>query len=285
MRFSGAFRLLTSYIIYIMKSKISKKPIIGVFDSGIGGITVLKSLIAALPDCDYVYVADEKYCPYGIRGDDFIIQRVEKISAFLNNFNPTLVIVACNTASRFVETAQSELRCRVIDAIFPTVSYLKNVLKSKKVLLLATESTVSGGLYQKLLGSCGIECFPIACNEFVGFVENGLVYEKSFRDVVSKKLRSVEYKSCDTLLYGCTHFGFADKVFKSLFSGIKNFVECGPPIADEATKILKVKINSEKTAFFKPSVKIHTNGDKKELFEKLKFYNVDFCKPIFADLE
>lgn len=201
------------------------------FDSGIGGVTVLDALTALFPDENYIYIADEKYCPYGERGDDFLKERLLQISYFIKKHNPKAVVIACNTASRFKNVFIKVLSCPIFDVITPTVNYVTKIIGDKKVLVLATESTVSGGLYQSEFKKRGVNVDAIACNSFVNYIENRKINCKEFEDYLVKLFTMVKLEDYGIVIYGCTHYGYIDRVIrKFLPCGIK-VVECGLPTA------------------------------------------------------
>lgn len=242
------------------------------FDSGIGGITVLDELLSYLPHENYVYIADEKYCPYGDRGDDFISERLYDICLFIKNFNPKALIIACNTASRFKNIFYNVLDSPIFDVITPTVEYAKKMYFSKKVLLLATESTVKGSVYQNEFKKLGIYCHGLACNNFVPFIEDLKVNTSDFINYVVKIFSSIELSRFDTVIYGCTHYGFADKVLRKFIKKNVNVVSCAKPVALAFSDIFGKYLKSE-TERIKGSVTYLTTGNKSDFLKKLKFYD------------
>lgn len=247
------------------------------FDSGLGGITVLDEFVSALPNENFIYVADEKYCPYGMREDNYIIERIVKITAFLQNFNPKAIVIACNTASRFIDVARNACKCFVLDVISPTANYVAKISETKRVLLLATESTVLGGLYQKYLSQSGIVCDPLACSEFLPFIESAKVFGKQFKDVADKKFKSVDFESYDAVIYGCTHFGLIDSVIRDYLHGRLMTVSCGAPTLDLLKKYLICNnllnsIFADKCA----NVQIYTTSKADILKKLLLFYGKNY---------
>ncbi len=203
----------------------TEKPIC-LFDSGLGGITVLDGLVSCLPNENFVYVADRKYCPYGTREDNYIIKRVVKITELLRQFTPKAIVIACNTASRFIDVVRDISKVFVTDVIAPTVSYVSEVTASKRVVLLATESTVCGGLYQKKLRSLGVTCEAVPCSEFLPYIENEEVFTERFYNLVESKLDSVRLSDYDVIIYGCTHFGLIDGIIKRYLPKSVKTVSC-----------------------------------------------------------
>lgn len=203
----------------------NEKPIC-LFDSGLGGITVLDGLVSCLPNENFVYVADRKYCPYGTREDNYIIKRVAKITEFLQNFTPKAIVIACNTASRFIDLVRDISKVFVTDVITPTVGYVNKVTATKRVVIFATESTVRGRLYQNKLQSLGVTCEAVSCSEFLPYIENKEVFTDRFYSLVKSKLDSVRLNGYDVVVYGCTHFGLVDDIIKSYLPKSVKTVSC-----------------------------------------------------------
>lgn len=253
------------------------QPII-LIDSGIGGLTVLKSLLPLMPNENFIYFADQKYCPYGNRKDNYLIIRLCKIAQFINHYNPKLVIIACNTASRFKWTVEKFLTCPVLDVITPTVWYVSKVLKAKNVLILATKSTAKGGAYQTLFAKENVFAKALPCSEFVEKIENMQIYQNEFYRLVDNKLRLTNLQSYDTIIYGCTHFGFADKIFRQFFNENKNIVECGNCVAEFIKSNKYNAILPHQNFANSQQIQILTTGDCKKLIKQLDFYSLKYSQ-------
>lgn len=255
-----------------------------VFDSGLGGLTVLDVLISAFPSENYVYFADEKFCPYGNRGDGFLINRLKIISNFFATMRPKAVVIACNTASRFRFVFDEIFgESIVFDVINPTVEYVAEVVKAKKVLLLATSSTVNGGVYQSQLKKRNILTTALSCGEFVGFIENGRTGRYDFISCVKETLSQVTLSDYDTVVYGCTHFGFADEVISKFLPKTISVVQCGMPTVRfiKRTGILGDvlnDVNNCKTPTFL------TTTYPKAFKNKLPFYGIRFERVYAVDV-
>lgn len=208
----------------------AKQNYVAVFDSGLGGLTVLDALITAFPGENFVYFTDEKFCPYGNRGDDFLINRLTTICTFLAKIEPKVVVIACNTASRFRFVFDEFFGENVVfDVIKPTIGYVADVLKARKVLLLATLSTVSGAVYQSEFRKRNIITKAINCSKFVNYIENVSAKQLDFTVCVRDRLSQVVLSDYDTVIYGCTHFGLADGIIREYLPNNVRIVECGLP--------------------------------------------------------
>ena len=134
-----------------------KKQPIGVFDSGIGGLTVLEKLIQTFPNEDFLYVADQGHCPYGTKSQQEVGDRVEKVARYLVEHGAKAIVIACNTASLQIARARAITDVPVISVIQPTCAKAVSLTKNKKVAVLATVGTIRSGKYQQLLQEAGVE--------------------------------------------------------------------------------------------------------------------------------
>ncbi len=202
---------------------------IALFDSGVGGLTVLKSISNILPRENYLYFADNGYFPYGTKPPDELRLRLTKLLQFISNLNPKVIVVACNTASLHVEYLQNLTSVPIVDVIVPTCNYAKSISKNKKVCLLATDATVHAQRYQQFLQKVGIDVVAVPCSTFVPIAESG-VRDKSAMQVISNKLQPIARLDFDTVILGCTHFGLIqDEICNVL--GNRNYVQCGDATA------------------------------------------------------
>lgn len=243
-----------------------------VFDSGVGGLTVLNELVKVTPYEDFIYLADEKLCPYGNRTDEFIAERLAKICDYINQFNPNAVVIACNTASRFKNVFQEKLKVPVFDVISPTVTCVKTFLKGEKVLLLATKSTVNGGVYQKALKGNNIFCIAVSCEFFVPYIENLLIESKEFSIRLKELFSCVDFGGFDAVIYGCTHFGLIDDKIKKILNKNCQTFYCGLPTA----LLVKESLFGRSTRdFYKKFCKVNyfTTASAESFFKKFNYYS------------
>ncbi len=200
---------------------------VGVFDSGVGGLTVLKSLQKVAPSCNFVYVADHAFCPYGTKPFEQIKKRAVAISEFLKDFGALQIVVACNTASVFANEIR-KLSLPVFDVISTTCATVSAQRSCKSAILLATQATVQSGVYQRVLGNLGVEVFAFACSEFVPLVEN-CASECEKQQAAQRCLRNVGNVRADQVILGCTHFPLMQKQI-SLCLG-REVVSCSQSVA------------------------------------------------------
>ena len=187
------------------------KPI-GIFDSGIGGLTVLRELKKLLPNESFVYIGDTAHVPYGNKSNDSIIKFSKKLTNFLvEQHNVKLVIVACNTASSIViNDLNKSFSVPFIDVISPLKSYLlkPNNEFIQNIGVIGTHNTISSNAYYKFLKEININFKIIskACPLFVPIIEEGLAGHKVSKIMIAEYLDSIIKNNIHALILGCTHY-------------------------------------------------------------------------------
>ncbi len=199
---------------------------VAVVDSGIGGLTVLKNLVAHNPGGDFMYLGDHAFCPYGTKHPSVVKKRVIAVCKYLRGAGAEQIVLACNTASLFASEIRQELKVPVFDVIYPTCVEVRKATHTGKTVLLATSVTVNNGTYARILNTMGIKTVSLACDEFVGLVES---CDANAQFVVENKLADLHCSSCDTVILGCTHFPFLADYIKNCFSQCK-IVTCNSAI-------------------------------------------------------
>lgn len=240
-----------------------------VVDSGVGGLTVLKQLQSKFPKCNYVYVADSAYCPYGTKQPSEILRRVETIVDFVEQSGVQAVVLACNTASVFADTLRGKFQLPIFDVITPTCKFVSNVTRTKRVALLATNATVKSGVYQGKLNSCGIEVISFPCSSFVPFVEANAVDSSDCDVAVHQALRDLSRCNVDTVVLGCTHFPLLYKKIAPYCNGAK-IVEC---VTDFQPR--KTNTQQAKNTIFLTTYCENASNRASQWFGNVKFKHID----------
>lgn len=185
---------------------------IGVFDSGIGGLTVLKELLNLRPNNQYIYYGDNINLPYGEKSKEELIKIGDNIISCFINHGVELIIIACGTMSSVID--KSKYKVKIISIIEPTVEYLKEK-NTKNVLLLGTNRTIKEGTFKRMLEENNIFVYDKACPKFVLILEG-----KSNEDidkVIDEYLKEFSNKKIEYVILGCTHFSLInDKIKKYL---------------------------------------------------------------------
>lgn len=229
-------------------SNFLKKGKIGVFDSGFGGLSILKHVIKQLPKYDYVYLGDSLRAPYGEKSHATILKFTKEALVFLFESGCEIVVLACNSASSQAlrEIQQKFLPKRfpnkkVLGVIIPTVEEVLEDDKNKKITILATKATVKSETFVKEIKKRKkeVSVSQIACPLFVPLVESGKENSEEAQKLVEKYLGILKTKKTDALVLGCTHYEFLLPVIKKqVSSGTKIFSE-GVIVAKKLKDYLK----------------------------------------------
>src|SRR5574341_2306138 len=208
---------------------------IGIFDSGIGGLTVLKEIMAALPEENTIYLGDTARVPYGIRSPETVTRYSFENTHFLLSQEIKLLVVACNTASAVsLDAVKKEFPLPVIGVLGPGARAAAAATKSRKVGVIGTEATIGSGAYEKAIRKLdpGIEVASLACPLFVPLVEEGWTQNDVAELVAGKYLAPLRGAGIDTLVLGCTHYPLLKAV-------IRKVVGDGITLIDSATETSK----------------------------------------------
>jgi glutamate racemase len=188
----------------------SRKPSIGVFDSGFGGLTVLKELVALNPDADYLYFGDTARLPYGSKSVETVARYAVEATRFLEHQGANLLVIACNTATALaLDRITAATSLPVMGVVEPGAEQASASSKQRKVVVIGTEATVSSHAYLKALRTRGIEAHEKACPLFVPLVEEGWVEHTVTEQVAQIYLKEAfadGFHDADVLVLGCTHY-------------------------------------------------------------------------------
>ena len=182
---------------------------IGVFDSGVGGLTVAREIMRQIPDERIVYFGDTARVPYGSKSQQTIIRFSRQICRFLLTKKVKAIVVACNTASALaLETIRPELPVPVIGVIIPGAKVAAEVTRNNKVGVIATESTIESQVYTKVIheNKSQIQVLTKACPLFCPLVEEGWTKDPITIEVANRYLEPLLESGIDTLIMGCTHY-------------------------------------------------------------------------------
>ena len=216
---------------------------IALFDSGLGGLTVLSELRRALPHEQFIYLGDTARTPYGTKSPETVQRYALECARFLLQFEIKALVVACNTASALaLQELRNEVPVPVIGAVEPAVRQAIRVSESGRVLVLATNGTIASGVYEKTFAENApkIKVLSKACPLFVPLVENGLLSGSIVEQVVELYLSEINFSDIDTIVLGCTHYPFLRNVIQNYVGGHIKLVDSAVPIAGELSTLLRI---------------------------------------------
>jgi glutamate racemase len=188
---------------------------IGIFDSGVGGLTVLKEITAALPEEDLIYLGDTARVPYGIRSPETVTRYSFENTDFLISQEIRMLVIACNTVSAIsLEAVQKRFLLPVIGVIEPGARAAVAATKTRKLLVIGTEATINSGAYERAIKRIApdVEVHSRACPLFVPLAEEGWTDNAVAQLVAETYLGPLRGKGIDTLVLGCTHYPLLKQV-------------------------------------------------------------------------
>lgn len=217
---------------------------IGIFDSGVGGLTVLKELMKALPQEDTIYFGDSARFPYGTKSPDTIIRYSLEIASFLSNRDIKLLVVACNTASAVaLDALKQQFSIPVVGVIEPGARRAVSVTKTGRVGVIGTEGTIRSGAYAKAIKRMNpqVEVLTRACPLFVPLAEEGWVDNDVARLAARTYLQGLKEEGVDTLVLGCTHYPLLKGIIGEVMGDGVALVDSAEETARTVAEILRTK--------------------------------------------
>lgn len=214
---------------------------IGLFDSGVGGLSVLKHLRRLLPAEDFIYLGDTARTPYGTKGPQTIIQYSEECVRYLEHQKVKLIVVACNTASSAaLPTLMKSSSVPVIGMIEPASEFAIST-KANVVGVIGTRATINSGEYQRTLKSLNPELKIIskACPLFVPLVEEGIFDGEIVDGIINLYLSDIRTENPDTLILACTHYPLLRSAIEQYFGLTTRIIDCGEAAAEVVKEKLK----------------------------------------------
>lgn len=234
---------------------------IGIFDSGVGGLTVVRFLFRELPEERIIYFGDTAHLPYGSRTPEELIAFGEEIVSFLLQFGVKAVVAACNTSSSVsLPHLQKKFPIPILGVLEPGVRAAIRVTRNKRVGVIATAATVNSGAYLRAFERQGpeVKVFAKACPLFVPLVETGRTESPEARDAANEYLAPLKEAGIDTLVLGCTHYPFLAKVIGEVLGPEVKLVDP----AEETVRELAMLLNkgAEKGSCSRPGKRGGGNG-------------------------
>jgi glutamate racemase len=246
---------------------MARRPTIGVFDSGFGGLTVLKALLELIPDADYLYFGDTARLPYGSKSVETVARYAVEATHYLEAHGAEVLVIACNTATALaLDRIIAAAHVPVVGVIEPGAEAAASVSKDKKAVVIGTEATVSSHAYRKALEARGLEAREKACPLLVPLVEEGWVEHPVTEEVVGIYLSEAfadGFHDADALVLGCTHYPLLRALLR----------RAAPPhvsIVDSAESTARVVAGRLQT--FVPPAGAH---EERRALPRIKFFATD----------
>lgn len=217
---------------------------IGVFDSGVGGLTVLHECLVTLPQEDFVYLGDHARLPYGPRPLEEVRGFSREIGAFLERQDVKLIVVACNAAtSAALPQLQAELTVPAIGVITPEAYAAVRTTRNRSIGLLATQLTVDAGRYARLVRDldAGVAFHPVACPRLVPLIEGDDPYGEETEAAVREYAAPLKEAGVDTVILGCTHYPLIRPILQRVFGRDVTLVFAAEETAREVAETLARK--------------------------------------------
>lgn len=257
---------------------------IGVFDSGLGGISVLKELVQLMPYEDYVYFGDSEYAPYGIKNKDEIIERCIYICEYFKNQNVKAIVVACNTAtSAAIDVLREKYADIHIIGMEPALKVAAYKKESNNIIVMATNLTLNEKKFKNLMKrySDKNNIIKLPCPELVEIVEKGLIDDKEFvKKQLKKYFSNYDVSKIDSIVLGCTHFVFYKEYIEELLPKTINIVDGNNGTARNLNKILsdhnELYITEKQKSISKDKVNILDNNTNYK--SKINIINNNSCE-------
>ena len=216
---------------------------IGIFDSGLGGLTVVKEMFRQLPEYQMVYFGDTARYPYGNRGPGIIEQYAHEDARFLLGKGAKLIIIACNTASAIAYPGLKKKfpNLPLFEVISPAVEAAVQRTKNKKIGVIGTRATINSGMYKKLIKARDkdIQVFSKAAPMLVPLVEENWLKRPETKMILKKYLYPLKLKQIDNLILGCTHYPFLKNIIQEKMGKRVILVDSAEEVVGKVKKYLE----------------------------------------------
>jgi len=223
-------------------SKKNENPI-GIFDSGVGGLTVYKEIRKLLPNEDIIYLGDTARVPYGTKSIDVVKKYSKQNVEFLLSHNVKTVVVACNTASAASTEYLKEMfnEILIIDVIDPVIKYIKQNLQVFKIGIIGTATTIQSNAYQKSLKNMmpSVDILSKPCPLFVPLVEEGLFEGPITDSIIEMYLSEMKHEGIQTVILGCTHYPMMKKSLQKYFGNSVTILDTAIYTAIKLSELLR----------------------------------------------
>ncbi len=243
---------------------------IGIFDSGIGGLTVAKAILDCLPEYDIIYFGDTARTPYGNKSPETVIQYVLENTRFLANEGAKIIVVACNTASSLAfGQIKVNYKVPVFEVVTPAVDLAIEKSRKKRIGVIGTRATIASGIYEKKIldKAPGAKVYSAACPLLVSLVEEGWLKKPETRMIVKKYLFPLKVREIDALILGCTHYPILKSIIQRKIGKSVKVIDSSTSVAENVKRFLDNHEKIEKSLTKNRKIKMFVS-DVTDQFEK-----------------
>ncbi|EOT43338.1 MULTISPECIES: glutamate racemase [Enterococcus] len=245
---------------------MGNKHAIGLIDSGVGGLTVLKEALKQLPNENLIYLGDTARCPYGPRPAEQVIEFTRQMTHFLIQKEIKLLVIACNTATAVaLDVIRQEIDIPVVGVILPGTRAAVKATNNHKVGVIGTQGTIKSASYQKALQekTPNMQVFSLACPKFVPLVESNQFLSPVAKKTVAETLVPLQYSGMDTLILGCTHYPLLRPIIQNVVGSQVQLIDSGAETVGEVSVLLDYFEIANSSENKKPRYEFYTTGSTK----------------------
>lgn len=222
----------------------SDKRAIGIFDSGVGGLTVMQELLRQLPYEPLIYFGDTARMPYGEKSRSTVVRYSIDNAIFLMEQNVKMLVIACNTASAFAkEKLQQIFNIPVVDVITPGAEKAVQVTRNGRIAVLGTKGTIASGVYQEQIKRLrpDSQVFPVACPLLAPLVEERFMHHPAAKLIAMEYMSPFKHQGIDTVLLGCTHYPLLKAMLQEVWGPEVVLVDSASTCAEKVSGILQAQ--------------------------------------------
>jgi len=257
----------------------TRRPTIGVFDSGFGGLTVLKALLELIPEADYAYFGDTARLPYGSKSVETVARYAVEAAHYLESQGAQMLVIACNTATALaLDRITAAAHVPVVGVIEPGAEAASAASKNQKIVVIGTEATVSSHAYRQALESRGLSAREKACPLLVPLVEEGWVEHAVTEQVARIYLAEAfadGFSDADTLVLGCTHYPLLKPLLHRVTPGHVSIVDSAESTARAVAARLRELVPATADAEERRGLSLAVPLDLPVDHPRLKFFATD----------
>ncbi len=221
---------------------------IGIFDSGLGGLTVVREIFKHLPEYKIVYFGDTARLPYGNRSKETIQRYSLENTRFLIQRGAKVIVVACNTSSALaLNYLKQRFKLPILGVVEPAIQKVLKVASARKIGIIGTRGTIESGIFPKLIKKFSkIKIYQETCPLLVPLVEEGWINHQVTKEVIKDYLKPLKTKGIDTLILACTHYPYLKKQIRKIIGNDVFFIDPGHEVVLKLKDFLKIHPEIEK---------------------------------------